>query len=230
MKVINKENINDCISALKDINIPKEISETLEAICDLQYNVSKAIEEALNVMEERLSEIYKDDNWENRKNDFKLLQEVAIDSGSIAEFVAEYVLDPKLETTRKLAGKAEDKAILSTIHSAKGLEAKNCYVLNVSPRSYPTPRAILNGEDSIEEERRCLYVALTRAKDRLFVYRDIQSVHIDADDEKFKYYFFNSLKEELVERIILPNAQYFEDSFYQESETEIDVYDEFDFS
>ncbi len=227
--VIDKANLEECIYTLMGLNIPKEISETLLAISDLQYNVSEAIAEALRVMEKRLAEIYKDNNWESRKNDFELLQEVALDTASIAEFVSEYVLDPKLETTRKGGGKDEDHVILSTIHSAKGLEAKNCYVLNVSTFSFPSKKAILNGEESIEEERRCLYVALTRAKDRLCVYRDIHSVHADSKIQS-ESYFLNSLDEKLVQKVVLPHAQYFEDTFYGGEKIDIDIYDDFDFS
>lgn len=61
---------------------------------------------------------------------------------------------------------------MSTIHSAKGLEAANCYITGVSPYSYPTSKAVLNGVAAIEEERRCLYVACTRAKDKLHLYCD----------------------------------------------------------
>ncbi|MBQ9575618.1 MAG: ATP-dependent helicase [Muribaculaceae bacterium] len=227
--VIDKVNLEECIYTLMGLNIPKEISETLLAISNLQYNVSEAIAEALRVMEKRLAEIYKDNNWESRKSDFELLQEVALDTASIAEFVAEYVLDPKLETTRKGGGKDADHVILSTIHSAKGLEAKNCYVLNVSTFSFPSKKAILNGEESIEEERRCLYVALTRAKDRLCVYRDIHSVHADSKIQS-ESYFLNSLDEKLVQKVVLPHAQYFEDTFYEGEKIDIDIYDDFDFS
>ena len=229
-EVIDKINLEECLYSLMDLNIPKEISETLVAICNLQYNASKAIAEALFVMENRLAEIYKDNNWENRKADFKLLQEVALDTASISEFVAEYVLDPKLEITKKSAGTNIDHVILSTIHSAKGLEATNCYILNVSTFSFPTEKAILNGEDSIEEERRCLYVALTRAKDQLFIYRDIHSIHIDENYEESKYYFFNSLNNKLVEYIVLPHAQSYNATYNQSEPTIIDIYDEFDFS
>ncbi len=228
--VIDCDNIEKCIEELKKMNLTQEISETLIAISDFQYNVSRAIAEALKVMENRLSEIYAENNWETRKQDFKLLQEVSVDSTSISEFVAEYVLDPKLETTRKALGKDDDYVILSTIHSAKGLEAKNCYVLNASTNSYPSPRSILNGEDSIEEERRCLYVALTRAKDNLFIYRDIHSIHIDKESDSSKYYFFNNLNEELVDMVVLPQAKLFEERNYSGEQIDIDVYDEFDFS
>ena len=74
-------------------------------------------------MFDRLKEIYKDE-WDWRKDDFPILQEVAKKSGSIGEFVAEYILDPKLDTTLKEAGKKDDVVVMSTIHSAKGLEAR----------------------------------------------------------------------------------------------------------
>jgi len=229
-EIIIKESFEECLSTLKKLSIPEEISETLIAICDLQYNVSKAIAEAFSIMEKRLAEIYREKNWENRRNDFKLLQEVALDSASIAEFVAEYVLDPKLDITIRSGGKDLDHAILSTIYSAKGLEAKNCYVINVSTLSCPTQRSILNGEDSIEEERRCLYVALTRAKDRLFVYRDIHSIHTDEKNEESKYYFLNNLKEDLVESVILTQARVFDRTLYKGDIINIDIYDKLDLS
>ena len=76
------------------------------------------------VMAPQLERRYaKDDSWKWRKEDFPILQEVAKKTGSISEFVAEYILDPKLETSWKEGGKIEDTVILSTIHSAKGLEA-----------------------------------------------------------------------------------------------------------
>lgn len=176
-KVIFSQNMNEVLDRLSRLNLQLEISKTLENIIALQSNPSKSIQEAYKTMEKRLAEIYKDE-WEWRKQDFDIMQEVALSAGSITEFVAEYVLDPKLETTSKKPGKLEDSVILTTIHSAKGLEAKICYIVNVSPYGYPTQRAILNGSDSIEEERRCLYVALTRAKDELYIYRNIYSHHV----------------------------------------------------
>ncbi len=60
----------------------------------------------------------------------------------------------------------EDYLILSTIHSAKGQEWKAVYVLNVVDGCIPSDMATGNSEE-IEEERRLLYVAMTRAKDTL---------------------------------------------------------------
>jgi len=183
-KVIFSKNIDEVLVKLAGLNLQKEISTTLKNINSLQSNPSNAIKEACKTMKERLSEIYKEE-WEWRKQDLEILQEVALSTVSLTEFVAEYVLDPKLETTLKSLGKDEDTVILTTIHSAKGLEATICYVVNVSPFAYPTPRAILNGSDSIEEERRCLYVALTRAKDELYIYRNIYSNHAVQPQPKY---------------------------------------------
>lgn len=182
--VIFSKNISEVISKLRALDLQAEIILTLEKLIHLQDNPSSAIKEALQTMESRLLELFKDE-WEWRKQDFDILQEVSLSTGSITEFIAEYVLDPKLETTLKTGGKEQDLVILTTIHSAKGLEASICYIVNVSPYAYPTPRAILNGFDSTEEERRCLYVALTRAKDELYIYRNVYSAHIAQAAPKY---------------------------------------------
>ncbi|MBD5278069.1 MAG: ATP-dependent helicase [Bacteroides sp.] len=195
-RLLEEKNLDDCLLALMEMNLQSEIAETLVQISNLQYDPAKAIDGALSVMNDRLAEIYKQE-WEWRKNDFEILSEVAKSTGSISEFVAEYILDPKLDMTKKSEGKKEDGVVLSTIHSSKGLEADNVYLINASSKAYPTPRAVLNGEDAIEEERRCLYVAVTRAKDKLRIYRDINSIHVGNKDEK--YYFLNELPLELFE-------------------------------
>lgn len=166
--------LNECVNKLKGINLQEEIYKTLDILDGLQDNPAKAICEAVSVMCLRLSVLYKDNNWDGRKKDFLLLEDMAQDKDSISSFIAEYVLDPKLEVYNKMAGKNDNVVTLSTIHSAKGLEADNCYIVNVSPFSYPTPRAVLNGIDAVEEERRCLYVALTRAKDKLYIYKNVE--------------------------------------------------------
>ena len=74
------------------------------------------------------------------------------------------MLDPLYVTARKTADNDDDVVTVITIHSAKGTEREVCYVLNVSPQAYPLSYVVGN-PDKVEEERRVLYVALTRAKD-----------------------------------------------------------------
>lgn len=212
-EVIEAQNLDDSLMVLiESVNsrgLEKEIYETLIEISNLQFDPSEAIKGALSVMNERLEKIYNNDGWDWRKKDFPILEEVAKKTNSINEFVSEYILDPKLDTATKSGGKQEDAVRLSTIHSAKGLEADIVYLLNASTKSYPTPRAILNGDSAIEEERRCLYVALTRAKDELRIYRDVHSIHTTQDVDQ--YYFFNRLPGELYETEIIASNFYYID-------------------
>ena len=83
-------------------------------------------------------------------------------------FLAEITLDPP-EATSDRAGPPhldEDYLILSTIHSAKGQEWKSVHVLNVVDGCIPSDMSTGSADD-IEEERRLLYVAMTRAKEQL---------------------------------------------------------------
>ena len=94
-KVINEKNLDDCLFSLMEMNLQKEIADTLVQISNLQFDPANAITEALSVMFGRLKQIYKDE-WEWRKDDFPILSEVAKKTGSISEFVSEYILDPPI--------------------------------------------------------------------------------------------------------------------------------------
>ena len=105
-----------------------------------------------------------------RAGDLDQLQRIAAGYGSRAHFLTDLTLDPPSATSDE-AGKPmldEDYLILSTIHSAKGQEWKAVYVLNVVDGCIPSDMSTGNAED-IEEERRLLYVAMTRAKDALML-------------------------------------------------------------
>lgn len=91
------------------------------------------------------------------------------------QFLAELTLDPPI-ASGDLAGSPQlddDFLILSTIHSAKGQEWKHVFVLNVNDGNFPNEFAC--GEPTrIEEERRLLYVAMTRAKESLSLMRPLK--------------------------------------------------------
>jgi DNA helicase-2/ATP-dependent DNA helicase PcrA len=100
--------------------------------------------------------------------DVEQLARLASGYGSRETFLAEITLDPP-EATSDRAGPPhldEDYVILSTIHSSKGQEWKSVHVLNVVDGCIPSDMSTGNSDD-IEEERRLLYVAMTRAKEHL---------------------------------------------------------------
>ena len=62
-----------------------------------------------------------------------------------------------------------DAVVLMTIHSAKGLEFPNVFLIGMEEGIFPGNQSIYGGEEEIEEERRLAYVAITRAKQKLFI-------------------------------------------------------------
>ena len=105
---------------------------------------------------------------EVRKEDLYQLEQIASGYPSRERFITELTLDPP-DATSDQAGVPlldEDYLILSTIHSAKGQEWKNVHVLNVVDGAIPSDLGT-GSTHELEEERRLLYVAMTRAKDEL---------------------------------------------------------------
>ena len=110
------------------------------------------------------------DNARSRLMDLEQLEGMAARFPDRTRFLAEIALDPPAYT-EDLAGPPlldEDFLILSTMHSAKGLEWDVVFVIHASDGNIPSDMATGRLEE-IEEERRLFYVALTRAKDWLYV-------------------------------------------------------------
>jgi DNA helicase II / ATP-dependent DNA helicase PcrA len=114
----------------------------------------------------QLERIYEE--WPVRLGDLDALEQIAGKFATREQFLTELSLDPP-QATGDLAGPPlldEDFLVLSTIHSAKGQEWDSVYVLNVADGNFPSEFA--TGKPAlIEEERRLLYVAMTRAKSAL---------------------------------------------------------------
>jgi len=105
---------------------------------------------------------------EVRAADLVQLERIASTYGTREAFLTDMALDPPAASS-ELAGEPlldEDYLVLSTVHSAKGQEWEAVYVLNVSDGNFPNEFATGKPE-LIEEERRLLYVAMTRVKTKL---------------------------------------------------------------
>ena len=110
------------------------------------------------------------DNPEPRRRDLEQLEALSVRYESRQELLVEMALDPP-QWTEDFAGPPvldDDYLVLSTIHSAKGLEWRAVYVIHASDGNIPSDMATKSAED-IDEELRLFYVALTRAKDHLTV-------------------------------------------------------------
>lgn len=100
-----------------------------------------------------------------RGGDIDQLEKISTQYANRERFITELTLDPP-QASSDLAGAAlqdEDYLILSTVHSAKGQEWDSVYVLNVADGNFPNEHSA--GKPAlVEEERRLLYVAMTRAR------------------------------------------------------------------
>jgi DNA helicase-2/ATP-dependent DNA helicase PcrA len=103
-----------------------------------------------------------------RRRDLAQLRAIAATYPSRERFLTELALGPPGATSDEAdaPGRDDDYLVLSTIHSAKGQEWKTVHVLNVVDGCIPSDMATATSEE-IEEERRLLYVAMTRARDHL---------------------------------------------------------------
>ena len=105
-----------------------------------------------------------------RAGDLQQLEKIAGQFGDRATFLTEMALDPP-QATGDLSGEPyldEDYLVLSTVHSAKGQEWESVHILNVADGNFPSEFSTGRAE-LIDEERRLLYVAMTRAKSELHV-------------------------------------------------------------
>ena len=178
--------------------IPAETILLMKQMAVIQHEVEACVRLAIQAIENQLAENYKKD-WNRRQSDFELVKQLSSKHTQLSEFLEAYVLDP-VSISEIERQSDHDVVTLITIHSAKGTEQKVCYVANVTPGQYPHARA--QGKfDEVEEERRVLYVALTRAQNELILTK--QNLNhwavktVDEQGRKVESYFMNDLTRNL---------------------------------
>ncbi len=110
-----------------------------------------------------LEEHYSDD-YPKRLQELNQLKAMSAEYEDAVEFLADLALDPPESTPDQ---ECQGKVVLSTMHSAKGLEWRVVFVISLAEGRFPSPMAV-NRPEELEEERRLFYVAATRAKDHLY--------------------------------------------------------------
>ncbi|TCB79964.1 ATP-dependent helicase [Acinetobacter sp. ANC 4173] len=178
--------------------IPAETLLLMKQMTVLKQDVQACVSLGIQALEAQLAENYKKD-WNRRQGDFELVKQLASKHGQLSEFLEEYVLDP-VSISEIERQSDTDVVTLITIHSAKGTEQKVCYVANVTAGQYPHARA--QGDfDAVEEERRVLYVALTRAQNELILTKQNLNLWardvVDEQGRKVDSYFLNDLTRNL---------------------------------
>ena len=179
--------------------IPDNTLLIMKQMSVLKTEVEACVKLGVEAILNQLEENYAKKDWHKRVGDFDLVKQLASKHTQLSEFLEEYVLDPV--SISEIERQSQDDVVtLITIHSAKGTEQKVCYVANVSAGQYPNARAQGNF-DEVEEERRVLYVALTRAQNELILTKQNLSfwTHTQTDEQgrKIESYFLNDLTRNL---------------------------------
>jgi DNA helicase-2/ATP-dependent DNA helicase PcrA len=175
-------------------NAVNAYKDTVEALANPKLCLSVGVEGLKSLLEEKY------DKWPQRLADLELLINIADQYESVSDFIDAFTLEPITATQLKKL-EEDDVVTLITVHSAKGTEAPICFVAAANPGTYPHIRSFGDINDE-EEERRVLYVALTRAKDELFITRSsgqagywVENNTTEGDEN----YFLENLSLSLVE-------------------------------
>ncbi len=163
-------------ATLPAIKVPPRAKESYTAcaqlLADLGQRTKTPVAEEVKKIRSFYATLLKDlyENAEVRDRDLDHLEIMAQGYKSRRKFLTDLALDPP-SSTSDLAGaplRDEDWLVLSTMHSAKGLEFDVVYVIHAADGFIPSDLAT-GDEEEIEEERRLLYVAMTRARNLLYV-------------------------------------------------------------
>jgi DNA helicase-2/ATP-dependent DNA helicase PcrA len=135
---------------------------------NLRNNPGKMIRLVLDaVYEDYLEETYP--NYNVRKEDIEQLANFAGQFQSMQDFLTQLALLSNVEAEEENGATNDDEKLkLSSIHQAKGLEFNIVFVIMLCEGLFPSLRS-MDDEDGLEEERRLFYVAVTRAKDELYL-------------------------------------------------------------
>ncbi len=148
-----------------------KIFRLLEVLYSLHTKSGTPTEKAQQAIDYYLP-IFKNkyDDFNKRKKDLDIFLNITEKYHSMESLLSDMAIEPPIDSVVDLEEtKKEDEFVtLSTIHSAKGLEWHSVFVIHAIDGFFPSYRSIDKAEN-LEEERRLMYVAVTRAKQNLFI-------------------------------------------------------------
>ncbi|MCX8072853.1 MAG: ATP-dependent helicase [Candidatus Binatia bacterium] len=165
-------------------------------------------DEVLRYYEPLLQRHYPEDH-PRRRRDLEHLVGLAAQHRSLAAFLTRMALDPPTDAVDGVmaAERDDELLVLSTIHSAKGLEWRAVFLIWATEGRFPSALCLRPNE--LEEERRLLYVAVTRAKERLYITYPIQ---VFDRSRGLTFGKVSRFLEDIPEHVLVPARVVFTDS------------------
>ncbi len=168
---IAKLTIKSDPQSVRTFNYNDNIAKLFQLLYKLHTEKSLPADKAELVMNYYFP-LFKDkyDDYNKRKKDIDIFINISENYRSLDTLLADMAIEPLINSVIDLeADEKEDEFVtLSTIHSAKGLEWHSVFIIHVVEGFFPSSRSAESLE-ALEEERRLMYVAATRAKQNLFV-------------------------------------------------------------
>ena len=153
-------------------NFPRALKELARLVGDSMRGATMTPAELVNEVYGYYLPILKEqyDDYPKRMRDLEHLFSMAERYHSLEEFLADLALEPPDQSVIDISGTDSDRErlVLSTIHSAKGLEWQCVFIIWLVDGRFPSAFAFMT-EEELEEERRLFYVAVTRAKHHVFL-------------------------------------------------------------
>ena len=143
-------------------------------------------------------ELEGDDGLERLENVKELETNIAqyeeeTEESSLSDFLEQIALISDIDSYEK----SDDRVVLMTVHSAKGLEFDNVFLVGMEEGVFPGNQSVYAGPEEIEEERRLAYVAITRAKKRLTVTNSYTRMIFGTTNRNMPSRFLKEIPEEL---------------------------------
>jgi superfamily I DNA/RNA helicase len=184
------ENINKLKEKFKNHTLAESITSLIEDINYLNF-IEKEYDNPKQVERRKNDVMHFIDSANRFTNYYK-------DNANLKNFVERLLLQDSQDQEKKLDDPDEDgdvrknEVTLMTLHSSKGLEFKNVFLIGVEEETLPHKKTISQGED-ISEERRLCYVGITRAKERLIMTYCKQRKLFGKEVPRHKSRFLNDL-------------------------------------
>jgi DNA helicase-2/ATP-dependent DNA helicase PcrA len=140
----------------------------------------------------------------SRNMDIERFSEIASRYDSVSAFIEDLTLSEEIGVMATSKDEKENKLTLTTIHGAKGLEWKVVILISVNPGDFPNGHAIK--EKKLDEEERLFYVAITRAKNELYILKQLTGTTNPYLKNSFYFVkkendFIKKIPEEMVNRL-----------------------------
>lgn len=222
---LRSDNPIEYMMSQKEKDISK-LGKTLHKLTKYNKNINQAFTIALDYIEPILSTKY-GDTWESRKRYIKALLYIVSKMSSIKKMLTELALNPNGQNPEKETlevRKQGGRVILSTVHSFKGLEVNNVFIINCNKGKFPSNWFMYDGKiptnpdkyppspEKLDEERRLFYVACTRARHNLIIlspmsgeeYNDFLSFDVVKAEHSTESQFIQEIDIDSLANVLMP--------------------------